>query len=165
MKTFAVTINGKGYILTPPAAIDAQDLEDYAKRVLPDPVAELIDTAMKLPEDMREKFITDRIDKAIEDKRNLNVTFSPERMRKLLENDTGARKKVFRAFFRQHQPQMTEDECYEVYTQGMIENPDQFKELAEELDRTAKKVPMSEEAVERAYFRGTGKAKRATRGK
>lgn len=158
MREVTLKIGGNPYRLTALDARREQEFLDFARSKLPDPVQEVIDTAARLPDGYREKFLDQKLDAAIERGRLRGTPLDPD-----LEAFTRTKEgltKMFALFLRPHHPHLTEADVWELLNQSAEEGD--LERVADELQQAAHKVPMKEEDVERRYFRG-GRATRKTK--
>lgn len=157
MKEFTLRIGSNMYRLTTPSARQSQELLDYAKTQMPDPVQQVLDTAKQLPDGpVKDSFLGRHLDAAFERKK-LRGTFSDPDYQEWVQSPDGIRK-MFGAMFRVHHPHLTPDEIID-----LLESADEAEltRLVDDIQKAATKVPMAEEDVERKYFRPRGTVARA----
>lgn len=151
MKEYVIKIGGTPYRLAQMTVRQTQELLDYAKKVLPDPVDAVLDTANKLPDSMKEKFLDKHLDAAFEEKKKIGSINGTD-MEAVFKTPAGF-KKMCHLMFQRHQPQLTEDDVERLLEQYVDEQgPEIFKEILHD----GTKVPVTEEEAERRYFRRKG---------
>ncbi len=157
-KEYTIKINGNVYRLNSFTVRHTQELLDYAKKVLPDPVTVLLETANLLPEGQKEKFLEKHLDSAYEEKKKIG-TLNGTNLEEVMKTPNGF-KKMCHLMFTKHHPNLTEDDVEELMDQYIEQDgQDIFKEIISD----SKHVPVSEVEAERQYFRGNGKARKTAK--
>lgn len=145
-----LTVGGVQYTF---AKLDAALYDRFARWAatqLPDPVDELLATAARLPESMREKFIEARIDAAVERARLRGAINDPDFI--AFQQTVPAVRRLFWLLLSPAHPGLTEDQAFAIVTQAQEEHgPEVFEQVF-----NATRAPVTEEQVEAAYFRSPG---------
>lgn len=149
-----ITIGGNAYTLTPINLSTMRSLLAHAKKAMPCPVAQLLEVANMLPDELRKDYINRNIDKASERKRAIGAWNDPDTQTFL---QTEGQTKLFASLFRDKHPNLTEEQCEDLACQAIAEGKQE--ELAE-MFTASTKVPMKEEDVERNFFRKSRVSKR-----
>jgi hypothetical protein len=150
MRDVTIKVGGVPYRLTSLSARQVQEFLDYAKRAMPDPVAEVLDTAKELPEGkLRDEFVTRHLDAAFERKRLRGTLTDPDLVG--FQESLDGLKKAAALMFKRYHPELSEDEVFDLVV-AMSEDDEAQKALAD-LRGESTRVPMSEEDAEKATFR------------
>ena len=153
-KEFSFLVDGKKYTITAPTARDSAAIQDYLNKNRPDPVEELLAVTEKLPENMREKFLNDRIDKAMAEKSKKHNYKHEEVVNEISEHNLDFVAYVNSFYFKKHHPELTPDEALDVMFKYSDNDPEKMSKIVNEINDTAVKVKQKRGDAERNFFRG-----------
>lgn len=136
MREVQITIDGVQYTLTPLTACDYQAVLDEWKAAAPDPVDEVLATANKLPENLRDEFIKKHLDAAFEEKKRAGGLNDPK-FKEYLETLDGAGR-LFARTMRRHHGHLSPGQTLEVFGKGVAEHgEDIFRQVVPSLPEGA----------------------------
>lgn len=150
MTPLTVTVDGRPYTF---GRLDYRVYEEFvawAGKQLPDPVADLLAVAARLPDGLRDRFVADRIDAACDRLRQRGTLTDPDFQ--AFAQTLPALKHLFWLLLRRAHPALTPDQAFEVVCQAQEEHGEAVFEPV----FRAMRPPVAEEAVEAAYFRQPG---------
>jgi hypothetical protein len=150
MKEVTVKVGDVPYRLTSLNARQLQEFLDFARKAMPDPVAEVFEVANQLPEGkVKDDFLARHLDAAFERKRLRGTLTDPDL--EAFQHSLPGAKKAASLMFRKYHPELPEDEAFDLVLK-MGEDPAAEQALAA-LRGEAVKVPLSEEDAEQRSFR------------
>lgn len=150
MRETTISIEGNPYRVTGINARQSEEFLDYAKKLLPDPVAELLATVNQLPDGkIKDAFLEKHLDRAF-DAKKLRGSLSDPDVEAFVKTPEGF-KKLFSLMFKKYHPNLTESEVYDLVVKGIEEHGET---IFLDLYTNSQKVPVAEEDAERKYFRG-----------
>lgn len=164
MKEIEIEIGGKTYRLNIIRSEHIQELLDFAKTLLPDPVKDILAVGDLLPEDERKEFLfkkderTNRsnFDNAVEERKRI-ATLNHTDLERMCKTYPAMLTKSMQIMFRKYHPDLSLEEIETLLLQYQDEKGD---DIFAELVGKGTKVKVAEAEVERRFLRGDRKATR-----